>query len=564
MINMDEQAQQKDSFFHNLRLRTQLLLVFLLLFISCLTVVGAIGYFQTKNTIDTVMENRLKREVVMMSDTIQNIKYAYVNNDDLFNQQVKKISRVQIVNLMHEGIRSDAYLLTDHQLASLSSKKTIDSSLAKKISKQLGESSGDVFYVTNHSVDYTVTTKKIQELNGYYVLVTETKSYLTALEQQKKYTMMVVFVSMFIGSIVMIFFVRKVTKPLLELRQVMKAVRNGDLHRYVEVTPSSKEIKSLMISFNQMLLHMNQMIERMEKTTSCLNKTSHRLQNAYYETNDSNETLLEIIDSVDGIVQKSVQTSHKHLEKLELISNSSTQLVQHIEGMVVNHAQMNESAISGEAEVKRMSCEIASFMEKFYQVEQTINHINHFSKEITSVVEWIQMISDQTHLLALNATIEATHAGEAGKGFIVVAKEVQKLAKESKNATKKIAETVHHMLDVTTKITIEVEQMKEDLIEYKQTTKQTEVVFNTLIQTIKQMNNEMVEVEKMADQFQCVLPGVLESMERVKETSEQTLQQSVKMKWISKEQEKQFQQTNAIGKELFTISEKLMKQPTSS
>ncbi|GAA2891544.1 hypothetical protein Acy02nite_14520 [Actinoplanes cyaneus] len=64
------------------------------------------------------------------------------------------------------------------------------------------------------------------------------------------------------------------------------------------------------------------------------------------------------------------------------------------------------------------------------------------STAIGDVIKIIESIAEQTNLLALNATIEAARAGEAGKGFAVVAGEVKDLARETAEATQKVAEQI--------------------------------------------------------------------------------------------------------------------------
>ncbi len=144
---------------------------------------------------------------------------------------------------------------------------------------------------------------------------------------------------------------------------------------------------------------------------------------------------------------------------LKLIQSETAELIEDLGNVLEVTEKTSELATSSVTTLEDILQKMQSLDQEIQETNVSINSLNDMSSEITSIVELIKDIAEQTNLLALNAAIEAARAGEHGRGFAVVADEVRKLAERTQKATSEINVSINSMKQETSSIVEKAEVM---------------------------------------------------------------------------------------------------------
>lgn len=143
-----------------------------------------------------------------------------------------------------------------------------------------------------------------------------------------------------------------------------------------------------------------------------------------------------------------------------------------------------EGCESGHQAIAKMSEMVAGLN----ATSDVISQLEAQSQIITSMVDTISAIANQTNLLALNAAIEAARAGEQGRGFAVVADEVRQLAARTNESTVRIEDVVRQNSQVTSQA---VDSMSTIIASARSSMERVKAA-NEAIQDIEKSINDVV------------------------------------------------------------------------
>jgi len=471
--------------------------------------------------------NSVSNDMLNMVDNIQKTNM----NIKILERKIKQISgsildmteeAEIIVEDMEEGVALDTLedmndelgdieeIMRREALVSLTTTVTAMADFAKTIELQvvnIKQFSQQLSEAHTQSSEVVSVNSKIKSLS---------EQFSQQIKVSRNIIAIVVVVTLLFTIIGVLLLTSIIVKPLNRVSNAMEDIAQGegDLTQRLD-QQGNDEITKLAKAFDDFVAKIHDIVKNSKDVAA-------GLQEAALKVDDLSQSASESIEIEKGQLELVVTA-------MTQMSVTAKEMAKNIADASVSATKANEHTATGTDVVHKAVAVINELELEIESANQAITKLASDTHEISTVLDVIESIAEQTNLLALNAAIEAARAGEQGRGFAVVADEVRGLAGRTQKSTLEINLMVERLKTAASQAVVTMGASKDKIILGVEAVSRTGESIETIrdeIGVISEMNMQIATAAEqqshVAQEMDANMVSINDALDNTSEVANQT------------------------------------------
>ena len=227
------------------------------------------------------------------------------------------------------------------------------------------------------------------------------------------------------------------------------------------------------------------------------------------------EQIQEHAGQLDAVVERTLMTSEE-IQKAITETTSQAQIVSRSAQVSMDVSRNGQEAITNTI------AGMETIRNQVENIAKSILALSERTKQIEEIVTAVEEVVSLSDVLAINASIQAARAGDRGLGFAVVAREMRKLAEQSRNATSNISTILNEIKNAASNAVRVTEEGSKGAVKGISLAGRAGETIHDLSSTIEESARVALQISASTQQQANAIDQLVKAVQSIKEANSQT------------------------------------------